>query len=203
MSKEQKFLVKLNVITSTRGFTPRNVLDFSIELFCLVESRTDRRNFAVEEWLSAATVSDTFAARPLASRRLCCSAAAGFPRSRPSPVPPPPGQFAICPEKIKVAGLLFPLLLEELQFYLNTPCRSLMYLIESLRISDLLSFLSSGCVGSSLRNSAKAPLTCCWRNRSLIGCGYLQLARVVESDRFTCGYSSSFELRGGEVRPVR
>ena len=103
----------------------------------------------------------------------------------------------------KVAGLLFPLLLEELQFYLNTPCRSLMYLIESLRISDLLSFLSSGCVGSSLRNSAKAPLTCCWRNRSLIGCGYLQLARVVESDRFTCGYSSSFELRGGEVRPVR
>ena len=52
--------------------------------------------------------------------------------------------------------------------YLNTPCRSLMYLIESLRISDLLSFLSSGCVGSSRRNSANAPLTCCWRNLSLI-----------------------------------
>ena len=51
--------------------------------------------------------------------------------------------------------------------YLSTPCRSLMYLMESLRISDLLSFLSSGCVGSSLRSSANAPLTCCCRNRSL------------------------------------
>ena len=59
--------------------------------------------------------------------------------------------------------------------YLNTPCRSLMYLIESLRISDLLSFLSSGCVGSNLRNSANAPLTCCWRNRSLVKWKFLPL----------------------------
>jgi len=41
-----------------------------------------------------------------------------------------------------------------------------MYLIDNFRISLLLSFLSTGWVGSSLRSSAKAPLTFCWRNLS-------------------------------------
>ena len=65
---------------------------------------------------------------------------------------------------------------------LSTPCRSLMYLIESLRISDLLSFLSSGCVGSSLRSSAKAPLTCCCRNRSLGKYNFLETAEEYFQD---------------------
>lgn len=38
--------------------------------------------------------------------------------------------------------------------------------MDSFKISLLLSFLSKGCVGKSLRSSAKAPLTFCCRNRS-------------------------------------
>ena len=41
-----------------------------------------------------------------------------------------------------------------------------MYLMVRRRISFLLSFLSGGWVGTSLRNSANAPLTFCWRQRS-------------------------------------
>lgn len=51
-------------------------------------------------------------------------------------------------------------------WYSRIELRSLMYLIASLSISFLLSFLSGGCVGTSLRRSANAPLTFCCRQRS-------------------------------------
>lgn len=41
-----------------------------------------------------------------------------------------------------------------------------MYLIAMRRISFFESFLSGGCVGTSLRSSANAPETFCWRHRS-------------------------------------
>lgn len=41
-----------------------------------------------------------------------------------------------------------------------------MYLMANRRISFLLSFFSGGYVGTSLRSSANAPLTFCWRQRS-------------------------------------
>lgn len=41
------------------------------------------------------------------------------------------------------------------------------YFIAIRKISFLDSFLSGGCVGTSFRNSAKAPDTFCWRHRSL------------------------------------
>ncbi|MEE6518969.1 hypothetical protein FKM82_030335 [Ascaphus truei] len=44
--------------------------------------------------------------------------------------------------------------------------RKVMYLMASLRISFLLSFLSGGWVGISFRSSAKAPFTFCCRQRS-------------------------------------
>ena len=56
------------------------------------------------------------------------------------------------------------------------------------RISHLLSFLSAGWVGTSLRSSAKAPFTFCWRHRS----------RVLVKTRRRDGWSEvGFRRRGG------
>lgn len=48
------------------------------------------------------------------------------------------------------------------------PVSSLMYLMAERSISFFDSFLSGGCVGTSLRSSAKAPDTFCCRQRSLV-----------------------------------
>ena len=57
--------------------------------------------------------------------------------------------------------------------HFNTPCNNLIYFMDSLRISLLLNFLSDGCVGSSRRNSANAPLTFCCLNFKLVKAIYI------------------------------
>src|SRR5687767_6293245 len=50
----------------------------------------------------------------------------------------------------------------------RTPLNRFIYLMASLRISFLLSFLSGGCVGTSRRSSANALLTFCCRHLSRV-----------------------------------
>lgn len=83
------------------------------------------------------------------------------------------------------------------------------YLMAILKISFLDSFLSCGWVGTSLRSSANAPVTLCWRHRSreLVtvhgfresGCtGY---RRTPAADGFPDGGSaSSPDVRSSDVR---
>lgn len=54
--------------------------------------------------------------------------------------------------------------------------RKLIYFIASLRISFLLSFLSGGWVGMSLRSSANAPFTFCCRQRSRL---FVKMRRTI------------------------
>lgn len=54
--------------------------------------------------------------------------------------------------------------------------RKLMYFIASRRISFLLSFLSGGWVGMSLRSSANAPFTFCCRQRSRL---FVKIRRTI------------------------